>query len=236
MHAEYVAELAQREESEVARLKALAEAQKRYEVSCAERQQSIVENNAQLDRLINDLAFDVAEAIRDYVGIVLANSAYPESFPVVHEYEFDLESRELALTVVVPAPSSVPTIKAYKYAKASDEITSTNLPVGEQRERYSNAVWQVAVRTLHEVFEADRAGRIHSISLHVVSNQVSPATGLPESIPFVVVAADRQTFTNFDLANAVPHATLVHLGASLSKNPFALTPTDSSRGVRARGV
>ena len=41
--------------------------------------------------------------------------------------------------------------------------------------------------------------------------------------------------TNFDLANVVPHATLTHLGAALSKSPFDLTPADSSAGVRVRG-
>jgi restriction system protein len=93
----------------------------------------------------------------------------------------------------------------------------------------------VAVRTLHEVFEADRAGKIHSIALTVGVDRVAPATGLPETVPLVLVAADRETFTGFDLANVMPWATLDHLGAALSKSPFDLSPADTSRGVRQRG-
>jgi restriction system protein len=134
--------------------------------------------------------------------------------------------------VTVPEPTSLPAIKEHKYVKARDEITPTALPLREQKARYAEAVWQVAVRTLHEVFEADRAGKIHSIALIVGVETVAPATGLPTRLPLVVAAADRETFGKFDLTNVVPRATLEHLGAALSKSPFDLTPADTSPGVR----
>jgi restriction system protein len=119
--------------------------------------------------------------------------------------------------------------------KAKDEITSTNLPVREKKERYVNAVWQVAVRCLHEVFEADRAGKIHSIALAVGVDTVDTATGRPTTVPLVFVAAERETFNSFDLTKVVPQDTLRHLGAAMSKSPFDLVPADTSRGVRVRG-
>ena len=60
----------------------------------------------------------------------------------------------------------------------------------------------------------------------------SPATGQPEYVPLAVVAADRERFNSFDLAQVIPAATLEHLGAAISKSPFDLTPADTSRGVR----
>ncbi|MEV6197548.1 hypothetical protein AB0M19_34735 [Streptomyces sp. NPDC051920] len=119
--------------------------------------------------------------------------------------------------------------------KTKDEITATRLPVREQKERYANAVWQVAVRSLHEVFEADRAGKIHSIALTVGVNTIDPATGRPATVPLAVVAADRETFSGFDLARVVPQATLERFGAALSKSPFDLAAADTSRGIRVRG-
>ncbi|MET7355761.1 hypothetical protein [Streptomyces mirabilis] len=119
--------------------------------------------------------------------------------------------------------------------KTKDEIASSSLPVREQKERYANAVWQVAVRSLHEVFEADRAGKIHSIALTVGVNTIDPATGRPATVPLAVVAADRETFNGFDLARVVPKSTLQHLGAALSRSPFDLVAADTSRGIRVRG-
>jgi restriction system protein len=57
---------------------------------------------------------------------------------------------------------------------------------------------------------------------------------LRESVPLVIVAADRETFRRFDLSNVVPQATLEHLGAAISRSPFDLAPADTSRGVRVR--
>ncbi len=235
MHAAYVARQASRQQAEEERLTKLAAAEAAYQEECRRREAEAEARNQELAKLVNELAFDVESAIQEYVGIVLSNSVYPEVFPVRHDHQFNLDTRELALTTTVPEPSAVPSVKEYKYVKAKDEITPTSLPVKAQKDRYANAVWQVAVRTLHEIFEADRAGKIHSISLTVGVDRVAPATGRPETVPLVVVAADREAFSEFDLANVVPQATLTHLGAAMSKSPFDLTPADTSRGVRVRG-
>lgn len=153
---------------------------------------------------------------------------YPEAFYVEHEHEFELANRELSLIAIVPAPSSMSAVKEYKYIKAKDEITSTLLSVKAKKDRYASAVTQVGV------FEADRGGKIHSIAVKVVSRAFSPATGLPDSVPLVIVAADRETFQRFDLSTVVPVATLQHLGAAVSKSPFDLVPADTSRGTRTR--
>jgi restriction system protein len=50
----------------------------------------------------------------------------------------------------------------------------------------------------------------------------------------VAVGVERAAFMSFDLANIVPLATLQHLGASVSKNPFDLVGIDDSQGVRGR--
>ncbi|MGW0837036.1 hypothetical protein [Streptomyces prunicolor] len=234
-HSSYVKKAAQREKSEAKRVAELSAAEEKYKQECEKREADASAHNAEVAKLINDLAFDVESAIQEYVGIVLSNSVYPEVFPVEHDHVFNLASRELSLKVTVPEPSSIPAVKAYRYVKAKDEIASTNLPVREKKERYANAVWQVAVRSLHEVFEADRAGKVHSIALAVGVDTVDPATGRPATVPLVIVAADRETFNSFDLAKVIPQATLQHLGAAISKSPFDLVPADTSRGVRVRG-
>lgn len=235
MHTQHVADLARYEDGERRRLAQLAAAEAAYRKECEQREALAAARNAELSAFINELAFDVESAIDEYVGIVLSNSVYPSSFPVSHAHSFTLETRELTLVTTLPEPSAMPSVKEYRYVKAKDEIVATPLTSKVQKDRYAEAVWQVAVRTLHEVFEADRAGKIHSITLTVGVDRGSPATGLPETVPLVRVAADRETFRGFDLANVVPQATLVHLGAALSKSPFDLAPADTSRGVRVRG-
>ena len=162
---------------------------------------------------------------------MLSNSVYPDHFPVAHEFEFDPSSAELRLRVLVPEPGSIPEIKAYKYTKATDEITSTGLSQKLCRERYAGAIHQVALRSFHEVFESDRRGIIKTIALEVGTDTVDPATGLQAYVPFVIAAAEREAFSAFDLSAVVPALTLGRLGAAVSKNPYGLVPAERS-GVR----
>ena len=90
---------------------------------------------------------------------------------------------------------------------------------------------QIALRSLHEVFESDRRGLVSTITLEVGTNTIAPATGRETYIPFVSGAAERGAFLEFNLAAVIPGATLEHLGAAISKNPFDLVPADT-KGVR----
>ena len=219
---------------DAARQQRLVADRARYDAECASRERNVAEANSRLDALVQALAHGVEEAIQEYVSIVLSNSVYPEAFPVEYDFEFTSALKELTLTALVPAPDAVPATREYKYVKAKDEITSTALPQKDAKERYRNAVTQVAVRSIHEVFESDRAGRIQTINLTVEAETIDPATGLSRRTPLVAAAADRATFMSFDLANVVPLATLQHLGAQISKSPYELTPIDTTKGVRGR--
>lgn len=214
------------------RQKRLAEERARYASDCAKREEDAAEKNKKLDALIANLGYGSPDAVQEYVSIVLSNSAYPDHFQVNHEFEFNPASAELRLKVFVPGPGSVPTTKAYKYVKGDDEIVTTDLPQKACRERYSSAIYQVALRSFHEIFESDRRGLIHTISMEVGTATTDPATGRETYVPFVFAAAARESFITYDLAAVVPLLTLERLGASVSKNPFALTPA-SAPGIRS---
>ena len=217
--------------AEESRIEELAEARRRYDAECAERQRDVDEANAALDELVAGLSYGTGGAIQEYVSIVLSNSVYPDSFPVEHEFEYNAEQSELSLRVLVPGPSEIPAIKAYRYQKSTDETTATELPQKQRKDRYAKAVHDVALRSLHEVFEADRRGLIKTISLELGTNTIDPAIGKRTYVPFVAVATGRERFMDIDLAEVVPSATLQHLGAVVAKSPFDLAAIDPA-GVR----
>jgi restriction system protein len=227
-------EIQEREAREEQRLRELQVARDAYASECQARQAEAAEANERLDALIAGLESGTHVAVQEYVGIVLGNSVYPELLAVEHDYEFEPESRELTLSVLMAPPNSLPSEKAYRYVKAPDQITATPLSQKDLKGRYAKVVHQVALRTLHEVFEADRAGQVQTITLEVATEAVDPATGRLRRIVFVGVAAERDSFRAFDLHNVVPAATLEHLGAAMSKNPFELVGIDGTPGVRGR--
>jgi restriction system protein len=219
------------QQKENERLIALESEQARYAAECAKREEAAALQNQEVDDLIANLGYGTKEAIEEYIGIVLSNAVYPEHFPIGYGFTFEPSVAELRLRVAVLAPNEVSTVKNYKYTKATDEITAVDLSAKACKDRYTNAINQVALRVPHEIFEADRRGLIGTISLEVGTQANDPATGLANFIPFVALAVGRDEFMKLDLANVVPAATLAHLGASISKNPYELVPANTS-GVR----
>jgi len=217
--------------AEASRIESLRAAREKYDRDCRVREEEAAESNRQLEKMIADLAYGAPEAVQSYVSVVLANSAYPKDFEVDHEFAFDSAAAELRLRVLVPGPDALPTAKAYKYTRATDKITATELSKKACKDRYANAVHQVALRSIHEVFEADRRGIVKTIALEVGTEATDPATGLVTYIPFVIAAAERETFRAFDLKEVVPSATLARLSATVSKNPYELVSVTAS-GVR----
>lgn len=236
LHEDYIKKIAQREAREATRIAKLQELTNQYRQECEEREEEARQVNESLDGLIAGLAYDSADAIEEYIGIVLSNSVYPDVFPVNHTFTFDLSSRELTLACLIPPPSSLPSIKAYKYVASRDAVEESSLSQAQQRTRYANAVWNVGVRTLHEVFEADRLGKIRSISLTVQTEDMNPATGKVEPFVLLAVAVPREEFIDIDLRNAVPTATLDMFKAARSKNPFGLVPVKVSGGTMRDGT
>lgn len=217
--------------AEAERVAVLEAERVRYAKECVAREAEVAERNKRIDELIANLSYGTVDAVQEYVSIVLSNSVYPEHFAVTHDFTFDPASAELQLRVLVPGPDKVSDTKAYKYTKSTDETTTASLSQKACRDRYEGAVHQVALRSMHEVFEADRRGFIKTISLEVGTDTIDPATGRQTYVPFVAAGAERESFVDFDLSAVMPAATLARLGAAVSKNPYGLVAADTS-GVR----
>ncbi len=144
-------------ELEEKRVENLERERSRFAKERQDREAVAAGRNREVDELVANLGYGSADAVQEYVSIVLSNSVYPEHFQVTHEFEFEQATAELRLRVLVPGPTEIPGIKACKYSKASDEITSTTLSQKECRERFASAVHQVALRSFHEAFESESA-------------------------------------------------------------------------------
>ena len=219
------------EERERTRTVTLEVEQRRYSADCALREEEAITRNREVDELITNLGYGTADAIEEYIGIVLSNAVYPEHFPINHVYSYDPATAELRVAVAVISPDQFPKLKGYKYVKASDEIAEVPFSEKACKDRYASAVHQVALRVPHEIFESDRRGLISTIAFEVGAHGADPATGRTAFVPLVALGVSRETFMKIELGNVQPTATLAHFGASISKNPYGLIAANTS-GVR----
>jgi restriction system protein len=220
--------------AEAERLRRLARDRQQYDTECAERCRVVDEENARLDNLIARLARNEPAAVEEYIGIVFGNSLYPDAISATSDVDFSYSSdlRELSLTLVFPPPEAIPSTKSFRYVRVSDELVETSLTQKDLATRYANLVDNMTLRTLHEVWESDRASRIDSISLIGGVNHIDPATGQDAFVRLVALAVAREDFARIDLARITPSETMRHLRAVVSKAPYRLTPIDDRKGVR----
>jgi restriction system protein len=164
------------------------------------------------------------DAVVEYFSLVLDASEYPEGFPKIHRVALVPESKQLVVEYELPSVSVVPTTRLFRYVRSRDTIEESARPQAQIRALYAQVVAQTALRTLHELFEADRGNRLETIVLNCYVDTVDVATGQPARPHLVTVRASKETFARLDLANVEAIACLNGLNAAVSRRPHELLP------------
>jgi restriction system protein len=210
--------------AEAEREEALASAQREHEAEIARMKERIAVQHREVDAF--KARFDASEpdAVIEYFSLVLSASHYPDGFPQQYRIAFVPESKQLVVEYELPSASVVPMVRQYKYVKARDATEESARPATQVRSLYAQVIAQTTLRTLHELFEADREDRIETIVFNGFVNTINPATGQPVKPHLVTVRASKDTFTVLDLGQVEPLACLKGLNASVSKSPSELIP------------
>lgn len=204
-----------------------------YDLECVERQKQADADNAHLDEFIAGLKSGQSDLLEEYVEMVFGRSEYPEYLGIEVKCAFDGQTKELRVDLELPSPSQLPQVKQYRYTKATDVISEVAHTAKELRDQYSTLINATTLRSLHEIFDADRDGHIQSISLIGGVNHTHEGTGKEVFTPLIHLACSRETFKEIDLRKVNPPETLKYLGAVISKNSYALEPVVVKTGVRS---
>lgn len=206
------------------REKALAAAKEGYSREVEEIRSRIAAQNAEIEQLQRDLAAGTPDSITGYCLLVLEASTYPEGFPQKAKLAYVPESKQLVIEYDLPDFGIIPEVGTYKYIKAKDEVTQTVRPMSQRKALYASVVAQVALRTLHELYEADRQGFLDTIVFNGYVDTIDKSTGRGARICLVTVRTTHDVFAQLDLSRVDPATCLKGLNASISKNPAEMSP------------
>lgn len=218
------ADVARHKEQESVRITALESARDAYGKQLWEERKEIDDYNGTVERFRQAFLTGEQAGIIEYFELVLAKSVYPDSFPRAHRIHYMSESRQLVVEHELPTIDAVPADKVFRFIKTKDEITSTPRPAKEVRTTYASVIAQMALRTIHEIFEADTQDYIDTVVYNGVVSQLDPATGTMRHSCVVTVRTTRDEFLKLNLAHVDPMICLKNLKASVSRSPEELTP------------
>jgi restriction system protein len=168
-------------------------------------------NNVALDNIRARYQHAEPKAVEEYCDLVLSSSSYPDYFPRNWTLEYLNESQTIGVNYDLPSPADLPTIESYRYVDERDEIRENLLPDAERGALYDSLVYQICIRTPHELFEADVVDALNKVVFSGRVNIVNPATGKKETKTIVSFAAEKEEFLGFDLSLVQPKATFDHL-------------------------
>jgi restriction system protein len=223
-HARYEANIAAYDQYEAVRQASLAEANAKYEHEVAEIRRQAEAQHAELEKFQQDFAAGIPTAIADYFTLVLEASSYPDGFPQQAKMAYVPASKQLVVEYDLPPFEIVPEVDSYKYIRAKDEIVETARPIRQRKALYSSVIAQVALRTLHELFEADRTSYLETIVFNGYVEATDRGTGRPTRTCVITISTNRDTFTHLELSKVEPLACLKTLNAGVSKSPEELAP------------
>jgi restriction system protein len=211
-------------EREKERERALTEARSSHLEDVEKRRREVEEANGEIDRFGARLEAGEPAAIVDYLGMVLERSRYPDEFPNSHKLAFVPESKQVVIEHELPDFDAIPDVKEHRYVKSRDEITASARPATQRKALYSSVIAQMALRTLHEIFEADRLQHVETIVYNGVVDSIDKRTGQPARVCLVSLRTTRDAFDALQLDRVDPEECLKGLGAGVSKKPSELAP------------
>lgn len=214
-----------------------AKAESAYALECAAA-------NAKVDAFRAGLTTRDTEAVVEHAELVLGNSRYP----AWHKPDFTLAySRESGMLVVdyrLPAPSELPSIEKVSYVKSRDERAEKHISESRRKVLFDSVCYQICLRTIHELFEADDAHALDGITFNGWVEAINPATGMVESGCILTVQAIKAEFMAFDLSRVEPKACFRTLRGVAASSLAGLAPvrpllrlaTDDRRFVEGKDV
>ena len=141
----------------------------------------------------------VPEALIRYWTEVLSKSEYPDSFPRDQVVSFDPEAGMLVIDYELPPQKSIPNTKQVKFISNRREFQGVPISDAEFKRLYDEVLYQICLRTLHELFRADDVNVIKNIVFNGWVQAIDKATGADTHPCIMTIQANKAEFLALNL-------------------------------------
>ena len=227
-------------QAELERLRTFdATAARRFDVEVLEwkaEEQTYLERQAGANREIDaraDLVRTGDEgAIIDMVDMVLTASNYPDFINVDYELDYEGSTKSLIVEFELPAPDHIPDLREVKYIQSRDDFSEKRANEAEKSRLYDSLIYQMTLRTLHEIFEGDEHRYIDRVTFNGWVSYVDKATGADRRACIASLGANRSEFLLIDLSRVDPKECFRALKGVAAAKLIGLAPVAPLQRVR----
>jgi len=197
---------------------------KDWEINKRKYEEKQEEENERIIEKKNQYLNKESGAISDYCEMVLSYSEYPDYFPQEWDLDYQEDTKILIIDYSLPDLDSLPTTKTVKYIISRDEFTETNLSDAALNKLYDGLLYQIALRTVHELYEADVVNALDTIVFNGWVDSVDNATGHNANSCIMSLQASKDEFLAINLYKVDPKASFKQLKGVGSSKLHGLSP------------
>lgn len=181
-------------------------------LTCTFENDNIVDSNILTD---NYLQKNAAAVIQYFEMVLLCyqnDAQYPDTFPIDFDLHYNPDNKILIVDYSLPAPDDLPKLIEIRYiAKKNELFKEIFLSEAQISKKYDTTVYRVTLRTLHELFKADKAETLDAIIINGWVNSINIATGKKVNNCIVTVQAKKTEFNEIELSNIDPKTCFKYL-------------------------
>lgn len=190
--------------------------------------------NETIEKLKENYFNKESEAVIQYCEMVLNNSQYPETFPKDFDLDYNSDSKLLIVEYVLPTPDDLPKLTNVKYIATKKELKDSFLSKTQLSKIYDSAIYKITLRTLHELFEADKAEALEVIIFNGFVNAIDKATGKKANSCIVTIQAKKNEFNEIELSNVDPKICFKNLNGIGSSKLTSITAVQPIAQITSR--
>lgn len=200
---------------------------------------------ANIDQLREDYYSGEPSAVEGVIASILEQSDYPiDELEAKPEVAYNPGAKMVVVDRPIPPPEAVPDREEIKYVKTRDVFKVKEFSKRNFKKLYEAIPYQIALRTIYEVFDGDEAETVETVVFNGWVTSVNPATGHEETVCTISVQASREEITSLNLKNVDPKSCFKGLkGVSASKlmdiapvTPIQRIDREDSRFAEERAV
>ena len=163
-------------------------------------------------------------AIEEHAELVLNASQYPDWVAVDFELGYSADTKTIVVEYRLPLEDSMPTLRGVTYVQSRDEMKESSISSREKTALYEGVLHQIALRTIHELYEADEVSAFDAVVFNGWVESIDPATGQLRDGCIMSVQARREEFLALNLAEVEPKACYRALKGVSAAKLATLTP------------
>ncbi|ULU26289.1 restriction endonuclease [Dyella terrae] len=182
------------------------------------------QSNARIQELAARYRAGETDAVLANAELILNASEYPDWIRKDYTTQYNAQTKLLIVDFQLPSHEDIPRLTKVSYVASRDELKDSFLSDAEYNRLFDSVIYQLALRTIHELFEGDTANVVDSVVFNGWVTAVNRSIGREETACIVSLHALKDEFLAIDLKRVDPKACFKQLRGVAASKLSGLTP------------